>query len=68
MMISNEILEKLHQKASFLLLFAERMQAVIPSSASFAGAACIKDVMASSGTGGKLKECDKFKCQTCPNQ
>ena len=39
------MLERLQWNASFLALLAERVQAVIPPSASFAGVRCIKDVV-----------------------
>lgn len=59
-----KILEKLQNKASSLVLFVERMCTVNPSSASFAGVACIRG----SGIRGKLKEGSKFEYQTFPNQ
>ena len=39
------MLERLQYKESFLLLFVERVKAVIPSSASFASVGCIRDLM-----------------------
>ena len=39
------MLDKLQKKASFLVLLAGRVQAVIPSYPSFAGVRCITDVV-----------------------
>ena len=40
------MLKRLQWKASFFVLFAERMFTLIPSSVSYAGVGCIRDVMA----------------------
>ena len=48
------------------LLFTERVQAVIPSSASLAGIGCIRDV--ASGIRGIQKKDSMLKCQTYASQ
>ena len=59
------MLEWLQQKTSFPVLFAERVQAVTPSSASFAGVGCIRDVVVLELN---PPQNSKFKCQACANQ
>ena len=39
------MLQRLHRKASLLVLFAERVQVAIPSFVSFAVVGCISDVV-----------------------
>ena len=59
------MLEKLVWEASFLVTLGEKVQAVLPSFASFSGVGCIRNFC---GIRGKLKEDSKFKCQTCESQ
>ena len=58
------LVEILQWKISFLVLFAKRVHTLIPSYASFADVGYIR----CSGVTGKLKEDNKFKCQTGVNQ
>ena len=44
-MVSSENAGEVTDKGKFFLLFAERVQAVIPSSTTSAGVACIEDIV-----------------------
>ena len=62
--ISSETLERLQNIPSFRFILAERVEVVFPPSANFPDVGCIRNVVVS----GKLKEDNKFNCQTWVNQ
>ena len=63
--ISGENAGRLQKKATFFVLFVERLQAVIPFPPSFCNCWLHKR---HSGIRGELKEDNTFKCRACVNQ
>lgn len=60
-----KVLKKLQQKGNFLALLAERTEAGILLSASFAAVGCMREAVTVRSI---LKVDSKFKCHTCANE